>query len=169
MIDTQDYKQVLGAFPTGVTVVTALDDNDRLVGFTASAFSAVSMDPPLVLICPSLSSDSYPVIQRNGRFAVHILGHEQEAIAYRFASKGSDKSEGIAWHRSAHGNALLDGAAAYLECRLWEEYPGGDHAIMVGEVQALWVAAAEKADPLLYCRGKMGKLPANLSLLTATA
>ncbi len=74
MIETQDYKQVLGAFPSGVTVVTAIDDDGRLVGFTASAFSAVSMEPPLVLICPSLNSDSYPVIKRNGRFAIHILG-----------------------------------------------------------------------------------------------
>ncbi|GAA5177584.1 flavin reductase family protein [Modicisalibacter zincidurans] len=169
MIDSQAYKQVLGAFPTGVTVVTALDANDRLVGFTASAFSAVSMDPPLVLVCPSLGSDSYPVIRDSGHFAIHILGHEQESIAYRFASKGSDKTKGIAWHRSAHGNALLDGAAAYLECRLWEDYPGGDHAILVGEVQALWVDTAEQADPLLYCRGKMGKLPPTLSLMAATA
>lgn len=166
MIDTQDYKRVLSAFPTGVTVITALDEQERLVGFTASAFSAVSMDPPLVLICPSLSSDSYPVIQRSGRFAVHILGHNQQSIAYQFASKGPDKGADISWHRSALGNALIDGAAAYLECRLWEEYPGGDHAIVVGEVQDLWVAGDE-ADPLLYCRGKMDKLPESLRLMAA--
>lgn len=168
MIVTQDYKQVLGAFPTGVTVITALDENDRLVGFTASAFSAVSMDPPLVLVCPSLTSDSYPVIQRSGRFAVHILGEDQQSIAYQFASKGSDKGQGIRWHRSSHGNALIDGAAAYLECRLWEEYPGGDHAIVVGEVQGLWVAGSDAA-PLLYCRGKMDKLPESLRLVAASA
>ncbi|EPC00847.1 flavin reductase [Litchfieldella anticariensis FP35 = DSM 16096] len=168
MIDTQRYKQVLGAFPTGVTVITALEEDDRLVGFTASAFSAVSMDPPLVLVCPSLSSDSYPVIKRSGRFAVHILGHDQQSIAYRFASKGRDKTEGIAWHRSALGNAILDGATAYLECQLWEDYPGGDHAIVVGEVRRLWVGD-DKIDPLLYCRGKMDKLPEAFRLTAATA
>ncbi|WP_296930053.1 flavin reductase family protein [uncultured Marinobacter sp.] len=164
MIDTQDYKQVLGAFPTGVTVVTALDEEGCLVGFTASAFSAVSMDPPLVLICPSLNSDSYPVIKRNGRFAIHILGHDQQAIAYRFAGKGRNKGEGIDWRRSELQNALICGAAAYLECRVWEDYPGGDHAILVGEVEKLW-CGGDQVDPLLYCRGKMDQLPENLRAL----
>lgn len=168
MIDNQHYKQVLGAFPTGVTIVTALDEKDRVVGFTASAFSAVSMDPPLILICPSLGSDSYPVIKRTGRFAVHILGHDQQSIAYRFAGKGRDKVDGVAWHRSEHGNAILEGATAYLECRLWEDYPGGDHAIVVGEVQSLWLGN-DKLDPLLYCRGQMDKLPESLRLAAATA
>ncbi|KAA0011909.1 flavin reductase family protein [Billgrantia pellis] len=168
MIDTQHYKQVLGAFPTGVTVVTALNEDGSLVGFTASAFSAVSMAPPLILICPSLGSDSYPVIKRTGRFAVHILGHDQQAVAYRFAVKGRDKVEGVAWHRSEHGNAILDGATAYLECRLWEDYPGGDHAIVVGEVQTLWLGD-DRLDPLLYCRGKMDKLPDTFRLSPATA
>jgi flavin reductase (DIM6/NTAB) family NADH-FMN oxidoreductase RutF len=166
MINSQDYKQVLGAFPTGVTVITALDENDRLVGFTASAFSAVSMDPPLILVCPSLNSDSYPVIQRSRQFTVHILGHNQQSIAYQFASKGPDKVSGINWHRSPHGNAIIDGTAAYLECRLWEAYPGGDHAIVVGEVRGLWISKDE-ADPLLYCRGKMDKLPESLRLIAA--
>jgi len=158
MIDTQDYKKVLGAFPTGVTLVTALDEDDRLVGFTASAFSAVSMEPPLVLVCPSLSSDSYPVIRQTRRYAIHILGDEQQDLAYRFASKGKDKAEGVRWYRSELGNALIEGAAAYLECVVWEDYPGGDHAILVGEVQRLWCDGNE-SDPLLYCRGRMGPLP----------
>ena len=164
MIETQDYKQVLGAFPSGVTVVTAIDDDGRMVGFTASAFSAVSMEPPLVLICPSLNSDSYPIIKRIGRFAIHILGQDQQAIAYRFAGKGRDKGEGIDWHRSELENALINGAAACLECRIWEDYPGGDHAILVGEVQKLWCGGSE-VDPLLYCRGKMDQLPENLRTL----
>ncbi|MBY6034436.1 flavin reductase family protein [Marinobacter daepoensis] len=164
MIDPQDYKQVLGAFPTGVTVVTALDDDGRLVGFTASAFSAVSMDPALVLVCPSLNSDSYPIIKRSGRFVIHILSHEQQAIAYHFAGKGHDKGQGVQWQRSELQNAVLEGAVAYLECRVWEDYPGGDHAILVGEVEKLWCAGHE-LDPLLYCRGKMDQLPETLRAL----
>ncbi|MHB0775111.1 flavin reductase family protein [Halomonas sp. WWR20] len=159
----ENYKRVLGAFPSGVTVVTALDESERMVGFTASAFSAVSMDPPLVLVCPSLASDSYPVICCSGRFAIHILSHEQQAIAYQFASKGADKTKGIEWTLSERGNALINGAAAYMECRLWENYPGGDHAIIVGEVEHLHITD-ESPDPLLYCRGMMGQLPEALTL-----
>ncbi|MCS2611120.1 flavin reductase family protein [Halomonas dongshanensis] len=166
MIDSQRYKQALGAFPTGVTVVTALTDEGQMVGFTASAFSAVSMDPALVLVCPSLTSVSYPVIQQCKRFTIHILSDEQQAIAYQFASKDPNKSAGVKWHRSAHGNALIDGASAYLECSLWNEYPGGDHAILVGEVQNIWIDESA-ANPLLYCRGKMDQLPENLRLMTA--
>lgn len=168
MINAHDYKQALGAFPTGVTVVTTLNDEGQLVGFTASAFSAVSMDPPLVLICPSLGSESYPAIKKSGRFTIHILSDEQQTIAYQFASKDPNKSAGVKWLRSVHGNAVVEGASAYLECRLWEDYPGGDHAIIVGEVEHLWVDSA-LTNPLLYCRGKMDKLPENLRLVPATA
>ncbi|WFF41572.1 flavin reductase [Salinicola endophyticus] len=159
---SDNYKRVLGSFPSGVTVVTTLDEQERLVGFTASAFSAVSMDPPLVLVCPALTSDSYPVICRSGRFTIHILGHDQEETAYRFASKRPDKSAGIAWERSPRGHAILAGAAAYLECRLWENYPGGDHAIIVGEVEHLTLCD-DSPDPLLYCRGMMSRLPEALT------
>ena len=167
MINALEYKQALGAFPTGVTVVTALDEQNQLVGFTASAFSAVSMDPALVLVCPSLSSESYPVIQRRKRFTIHILSDDQQAIAYQFASKDPNKSAGVQWQRSALGNGLLQNVSAYLECRLWEEYKGGDHAILVGEVENLWVDSNTVA-PLLYCRGKMDKLPVGLRAMPVT-
>ena len=159
MIDAEIYKQVMGSFPSGVTVITTLDDQGQLVGMTASAFSSLSIDPALVLFCPNYKADSYPHLIRSKRFAIHLLASDQQAEAYAFASKGKNKADGIAWSLSALGNPVLDNAIAIIECELWREYEGGDHAIMVGAVKNLLVPSAPQT-PLVYCRGKMGALPA---------
>ena len=156
MIDANVYKLVMGSFPSGVTVITTLDD---IVGLTASAFSSLSMEPALVLFCPNYSSDSYPVLIKNKRFAIHFLSGEQQAEAYAFARKGKDKAQGIEWTLSELGNPLLNNATAIIECELWREYEGGDHAIMVGAVKNL-IVPQQQTSPLVYCRGKMGALPA---------
>ncbi|MBJ9974269.1 flavin reductase family protein [Pseudomonas sp. S75] len=159
MIDATLYKHVLGSFPSGVTVITTLDDDGSVVGLTASAFSSLSMEPPLVLFCPNYSSDSYPVLIKQKRFAIHLLSGEQQAEAYAFAKKGKDKAEGLQWSLSALGNPLLAGATAIIECELWREYEGGDHAIMVGKVHNL-IVPDDAPSPMVYCRGKMASLPA---------
>ncbi|MNZ28411.1 Flavin-dependent monooxygenase, reductase subunit HsaB [compost metagenome] len=159
MIDTNAYKQVMGSFPSGVTVITTLDDDGQVVGLTASAFSSLSMDPALVLFCPNYSSDSYPVLIRNKRFAIHLLSADQRDEAYAFAKKGKDKAQGIDWTLSELGNPLLADATAIIECELWREYEGGDHAILVGAVKNLIVPEQEVV-PMIYCRGKMGALQA---------
>ncbi|SFA43902.1 flavin reductase family protein [Metapseudomonas otitidis] len=158
MIDAALYKKAMASFPSGVTVITTLDDDGQVVGLTASAFSSLSMDPALVLFCPNYSSDSYPVLIRNKRFAIHVLSDAQQKEAYAFARKGKDKAQDIEWTLSERGNPLLAGASAIIECELWREYEGGDHAIMVGAVKNL-VLPQEEAAPLLYCHGKMGALP----------
>ncbi|MBC2384730.1 MAG: flavin reductase [Pseudomonas sp. PGPPP1] len=158
MIDAAIYKQVMGSFPSGVTVITTLDDDGQIVGLTASAFSSLSMDPALVLFCPNYSSDSYPVLIKNKRFAIHVLSGGQQNEAYAFARKGKDKAQGIEWTLSALGNPILANATAVIECELWREYEGGDHAIMVGSVKNL-IVPAQNAGPLVYCNGKMGALP----------
>lgn len=160
MIDPAVYKQVMGAFPSGVTVVTTLDAEGNLAGLTASAFSALSLDPALVLFCPNYSSATYPLLRDGKGFAIHLLGAEQQRIAYAFASKGKDKTQGIDWTRSALGNPLLADATAVIECELWREYDGGDHAIIVGAVKNLIVPEREVI-PMLYHRGKMGAAPAH--------
>jgi flavin reductase (DIM6/NTAB) family NADH-FMN oxidoreductase RutF len=159
MIDANAYKNVMGSFPSGVTVITTLNDDGEVVGLTASAFSSLSMDPPLVLFCPNYSSDSYPTLIKNKRFAIHLLSGTQQSEAYAFARKGKDKAAGIEWTLSELGNPLLANATAIIECELWREYEGGDHAIMVGAVKNL-ILAAQPASPMVYCRGKMGALPA---------
>jgi flavin reductase (DIM6/NTAB) family NADH-FMN oxidoreductase RutF len=158
MIDPQRYKDVMASFPSGVTVVTALDADGQLVGITASAFSAVSLDPPLVLFCPQYSSATYPVLRDLKRFAIHLLSAEQQAHAYTFASKGKDKAAAIEWQLSEHGNPLLADATAIIECELWREYEGGDHAIIVGLVKHLHLPEQALA-PMLYHRGKLGGVP----------
>jgi hypothetical protein len=92
MIDANAYKNVMGSFPSGVTVITTLDDDGQVVGLTASAFSSLSMDPALVLFCPNYSSDSYPTLIKNKRFAIHFLSGTQQSEAYAFARKGKDKA-----------------------------------------------------------------------------
>lgn len=159
MIDSSLYKQVMGSFPSGVTVITTFNDEGEVVGLTASAFSALSLDPALVLFCPNYSSDSYPQLIKRQQFAIHLLGAEQQALAYAFASKGKDKGAGLAWQRSELGNPLLEGATAIIECELWREYEGGDHAILVGQVRNL-IVPEQDVVPMLYCRGKMSALPA---------
>ena len=159
MIEPGLYKSVMGAFPSGVTIITALDEDGGIVGITASAFSALSIDPALVLFCPNYSSDSYPVLRDGKRFAIHLLSAEQQAEAYAFASKGKDKAAGIEWTLSELGNPLLNNAAAIIECELWREYDGGDHAIMVGAVKNL-ILPEQAPVPMIYHRGKLGALPA---------
>lgn len=157
MIHPDTYKKVMGAFPSGVTVITTLDDEGQVAGLTASAFSSLSLDPALVLFCPNYSSDSYPLLIRNKRFAIHLLSAGQQQEAYAFAKKGKDKAQGIEWSLSELGNPLLPGATAIIECELWREYEGGDHAILVGVVKNLIVPEQSPA-PMIYCRGKMGAL-----------
>ncbi|MCO6057608.1 flavin reductase family protein [Pseudomonas sp. MOB-449] len=159
MIDTNAYKQVMGSFPSGVTVITTLDDDGQIVGLTASAFSSLSMDPALVLFCPNYSSDSYPVLIKSKRFAIHLLSADQRDEAYAFAKKGKDKAQGIDWTLSELGNPILSNATAIIECELWREYEGGDHAILVGAVKNL-IVPEQDVIPMIYCRGKMGALQA---------
>lgn len=151
-LDPMLFKQAMAGFPSGVTIVTTTDEEGAMAGFTASAFSSLSLDPPLVLICPSLGSATYPHIRRNGRFAIHLLAAGQQDLAMAFASKSADKIAHVDWVLSDLGNPLLPGAGCVIECTVWQDYPGGDHAIVVGAVQRI---EPMEGDVLLYHRGRM--------------
>jgi flavin reductase (DIM6/NTAB) family NADH-FMN oxidoreductase RutF len=152
-IDGELFKRVLGSFATGVTVVTTRDDAGLPKGMTVSAFSSVSLEPPLVLVCIDLKAECYGDLARIGRFAVNILGEGQREISRRFATKGVDRFEGVPLRPGTTGLPLLEGALGVLECRVVGTHPAGDHTIFIGEVEA---AAAEPADPLLHFRGRYG-------------
>lgn len=154
MIDRTLFREVMSTFPTGITVVTALSEDGAITGFTASAFSSLSLDPPLVLICPARTSMTYGNILARRSFAIHFLNDEQAAVAYAFASKGSNKLPQSEWHLSDRGNPVLDRYACLIECTLWKEYDGGDHAIIVGAVQSIQQG---DEDALFYYRGSMFK------------
>ncbi len=154
-IDPSTFRATLGRFASGITVVTAADADRRDVGMTVSAFSSLSLDPPLILVCVDHGASVAPVLEHCDRFAINVLSEEQEPLSRRFAEREVDRFDGVAYHRGEHGIALLDGALAHLECRVHARYPAGDHTILVGAVEA---TALNEGHPLLYYRGGYGRL-----------
>jgi len=150
VIDPRAFRDAVGAFATGVTVVTAAGPGGP-AGLTTNAFSSLSLDPPLVLVCFDNASRTLPVVREAGRFAVIVLRAGQEDVAAVFASKrvAADKFAEVT-HAEAHGLPVLDGALAWLACDLRDAVAGGDHTIGVGAVTAVHV---EDGDPLIFFRG----------------
>ena len=152
MIDATVYKNVLGSFPSGVTVITTLDDDGSVVGLTASAFSSLSMDPPLVLFCPMKTSGAWATIERSGHFAVNVLAEHQQNISSVFGSRRPDKFDAVSWRPSAAGSPLLDGALSWFDCEITRVLDGGDHHIVIGRV--LELSPPNAGRPLLFYRGR---------------
>ena len=147
------FRDALGHFATGITVISSLDDGEP-VGFTCQSFYSVSVSPPLVSFSVKSSSFSYPRIRRAGRFAVNILSAEQEAISNLFARQGADKWKGLQWQASPLGNPIVPGSLRWLDCEIHAEHEAGDHLIVIGEVKALSAAETQESRPLLYFRGQ---------------
>jgi 3-hydroxy-9,10-secoandrosta-1,3,5(10)-triene-9,17-dione monooxygenase reductase component len=146
-----DFRKAMGSFAAGVTVVTACHDG-RLVGTTVSAFSSVSMDPPLVMACLKRDSRTLAALSLAGTFCVNILAQEQGDLAYRFAKSGADDRFALtAVEAGICGAPLLAGCVAAVECDLHAAHDGGDHEILVGRV--LRVVTDETKTPLVYVRG----------------
>ena len=155
-IGAAEFRRVLGHYATGVTVVTSADRDGAAWGLTANAVSSVSLDPPLVLVCVDRESDTHRAIETSESFAISVLDEGGERLARRFADDPVEtKFEGIAWREEVTGAPVLDAALAWVDCRLWATYDGGDHSIFVGEVVA---ADAREGPPLLYFRGGYGRL-----------
>jgi flavin reductase (DIM6/NTAB) family NADH-FMN oxidoreductase RutF len=151
----QQFRQTVGSFATGVTVVTSRSEDEKY-GMTANSFTSVSLDPPLVLVCAITGTEGSEVISRNGKFAVNVLGADQEPLSRYFASKdrprGPDAFRDISHRDGVTGCPILDGVAAHLDCTLVATHEAGDHVIFIGEVQALDVA--EDVEPLLFHGGR---------------
>jgi flavin reductase (DIM6/NTAB) family NADH-FMN oxidoreductase RutF len=155
VIAPDDFRRVLGHFASGVTIVSTCDADGRPTGLTASAFSSVSLDPPLILVCVDHKSQSYPAMRERGRFAVNILALDQEAVSRRFASSRLDKFDGVPHRITELGVPVVEGAVAQLECVTVSMHVEGDHTIFVGRVEH---AVAAGGDPLLYSRGRYDRL-----------
>ncbi|HLG71127.1 MAG TPA: flavin reductase family protein [Chloroflexota bacterium] len=155
-VDPMEFRRTLGCFATGVTVITATDDQGKPRGLTANAFSSLSLEPTLILVCVDHRSDSFPVISQAESFAVNILGEEQREISQRFARKGEDKFEGIGFHAGITGAPVIDGSLAVIECLRHEAYEAGDHTIFIGNVQHIEHGPGK---PLLFFRGNYASLP----------
>ena len=151
--DAGRFREVLGHFATGVTIVTAME-GDEPVGFTCQAFTSLSLDPPMVALAPGKNSTSWPRIAAARTFCVNILAEDQEALGRDFAVSGGDKFTGVGWRPGGNGAPVLDGVLAWVECDFELSYDAGDHELVLGRVRDMGVA---RGRPLLYYRGGFGR------------
>ena len=151
-IDQARFREVLGHFATGVTIVTAMEEEGP-VGFTCQSFTSLSLDPALIALAPAKSSTSWPKIAAAGAFCVNILSASQEALCRSFATSGADKFAGVGWSTAATGAPVLDGALAFIDCHLEHIHDAGDQELVVGRVLDMGVG---EGTPLLYYRSGFG-------------
>ena len=130
----REFRQALGSFGTGVTIVTTRDSRGDPVGMTASSFNSVSIEPPLVLWSVTKTAGSAEAFRNAEYFAVHVLAAEQMDLSNQFSRAGEDKFAGIKWHIDHNKTPVIDDVSTRFDCRTWEIYEGGDHWIIVGEV-----------------------------------
>ena len=151
MAAARRFRDVLGRFASGVTVITSMSAGQP-VGLTCQSFSSVSLDPPLVLFIPSKTSRAWPAIQRSGVFCVNFLADGQQDLSNQMAGRGDDKFAGVEWTpTTATGSPLLAGTLAHVDCRIQAVHEAGDHWIVLGRVLELDSHDAEQ--PLLFYRG----------------
>lgn len=155
-IDAEAFKAVMASFGASVTVITTVDAEGQPHALTATAFSSLSKQPPLCLVCVDQRARAHAVIRRERRFAVNILKHSQADLSAHFATSVDDKFDGVDWTAGEMtGCPLLPDALAWMECRLVAEHPGGDHDIFIGE---LVNSDVDEGSPLVYFRGNYVEL-----------
>ena len=150
--DQARFREVLGHFATGVTVVTTSDERGP-TGFTCQSFMSLSLEPPLVAVSPSKTSDTWPRIAATGVACVNILSSDHEDIARVFAGKGDAKFEGVGFRRGSNGSPILDGAIAWIEGSVDQVHETGDHYLVVLRVSEV---GTSKGTPILFYRGGFG-------------
>ena len=154
-ISRDEFRAALGRFASGVTVVTTKDKSGRLHGITVSAFSSVSLDPPLILVCIDKLAGSHQAFEEISTFVVNILSEDQQHYSDLFASHLSDKFDGVDYLETSDGVPLLKNALVNMECRLVNSHANGDHTIFVGEIMKSYVT---DGNPLIYFHGNYRKL-----------
>jgi 3-hydroxy-9,10-secoandrosta-1,3,5(10)-triene-9,17-dione monooxygenase reductase component len=153
-VDPAVFRHVLGHFCTGVTIVTGLGDDGLPAGLACQSFTSLSLDPPLVLICPGRTSTSWPRIERAGRFTVNVLAEDQQDVSTAFGSRDGAKFTAAPWQITDRGAVVLDNVLAWVHCEIDAAHDGGDHQIVVGAVRELRVLRDD--GPLLFFRGCYG-------------
>jgi flavin reductase (DIM6/NTAB) family NADH-FMN oxidoreductase RutF len=149
-IDPSQFRQLLGHFATGVTILTTKTPEGRPLGMTANSLSSVSLNPPLISVCVDREAEMHAVILQTQEFVVNVLASPQEALARRFSDKHEDRFDGIGYHPSPEGLILLDGVLAHIVCERQATYSAGDHTLVLGHVIG---GATRDGRPLLYYRG----------------
>lgn len=155
IIESDRFRQVLGHFPTGVTVVTAAPPDAAPTGMAIGSFTSVSLDPPLVGFLPGRTSASWEAMRPAGSFCVNICAADQLELVGVFASKLEDKFAGIAWEAAPSGSPILPGCVGWIDCRTEAVHEAGDHDFVVGRVLDLHVGD-EPGDPMVFFRGQYG-------------
>lgn len=157
-LDLDDFRAVMSLWPSGVTITTTVDDDSLRWGFTASAFSSVSLQPPLILICLGAAAKCHATFVRAKYFAVNILSTRHEQLALRFATRGSDKFNGTDFRPGHTGSPVLTDAVASLECVMHAAVPAGDHTILIGKVVHARANSAGRdgARAIVHCAQRFG-------------
>lgn len=153
-IDTRAFRATMGRFCTGVVVATACLQ-DRPLGFAAQSFVSLSLDPPLVALCPAKTSTSWPGMRESGAFCINVLASDQQPLCGIFARSGGDKFTGLDWQPGVTGSPVLGGIVAYVDCDLEAEHEAGDHTIAIGRVRDM--AVRGEGPPLLFYEGDYGR------------
>ncbi len=156
-IDPRDFRNALGTFATGVTIITAITADGVPYGLTCNSFASVSLNPPLVLWSLGKFSQGLSTFQNASHFTVNVLGVSQQALASRFAKSSEDKFAGVAWTPGLGNAPVLADSVANFQCRTASRYSGGDHVIFLGAVEAY---AYNRQEPLLFARGGYGRFTA---------
>ncbi len=150
------FKEVMGNYPTGVTVVTTVDENEQPLGLTVNSFASVSIDPLLILWSIDKRVTTYQTFVQSEKFAVNILAGDQSDVCSLFASKGIDRFANCEWKLSENNLPIISGATGVFQCKTYKTIEAGDHTILIGEVIDIQSA---NTDPLLYHRRNFGKIP----------
>ena len=132
-LDPRTFRHVLGQFCTGITIITTVHEGQP-VGFACQSFAALSLDPPLVLFCPTKQSRSWQAIEASGKFCVNVLHEKQQHVSARFGSKEPDKFAGVDWSPSPLGSPVIEGTLAHIDCTVHSVHDGGDHFVVFGAV-----------------------------------
>jgi len=150
--DQRDFRNALGTFATGITVITTTHDNSGPVGITVNSFASVSLDPPLVLWCLDNDAFSYDIFAHCNNFAVHVLHQDQEATSQVFSTKNSSKFSSLDWETGEFGSPILKDCASHFECEMENKCAGGDHIIILGRVKSFKMH--KDKPPLIYHAGE---------------
>lgn len=149
-VDPAVFREVLGAFASGITVVAALADDGRPAGLACQSFASLSLEPPLVLLCVGKGSSSWPTVRAADRFGISILAEEQRPVCEALGKRGEEKFAGVDWETSPHGAVRITGALATVDCALEAVHEAGDHYLVTARV--LELTARDGGSPLLYYR-----------------
>ncbi|MEH7125122.1 flavin reductase family protein [Bacillus sp. JJ1773] len=153
------FKQIMGSYPTGVTIVTTTNENGMPVGLTVNSFASVSLDPPMLLWSIDHGVSSLKEFTEGGKFAVHVLAAEQRELCKVFASKHEDRFSTCEWSLSENGLPIIENVVGVFECKTFKAIEAGDHTVLIGEVMDIKVE--KEKDPMLYHRRVFGPIPAD--------